>query len=136
MRIFIDTNIFLDALLDRDKGVSKKLIQYLEKQNIEISLSDISVINISYIIRKSFSKEERKEIVHLLLQKHKIVCASAKIIEDANNSQFKDFEDAVQYFCAKEINADLIISNNKKDFLESDIFVLKANEFCDLYILD
>ena len=57
-----------------------------------------------------------------------------KIIEDANNSKFKDFEDGVQYFCAKEIKADLIISNNKKDFWESDIFVLKADEFYALYI--
>ena len=64
----------------------------------------------------------------------KRVCASGKIIKDANNSKFKDFEDGVQYFCAKEIEADLIISNNKKDFSESDIFVLKADEFVALYM--
>ena len=134
MKIFIDTNVFLDALLNRNKGLSKKLIQHLEQQNIEISLSDISVINIAYIIRKDFSKDEIKEVVNILLKKHKIVCASGKIIEDANNSKFKDFEDGVQYFCAKKIEADLIISNNKKDFLESDIFVLKADEFYALYM--
>jgi len=134
MKIFIDTNVFLDALLNRDNGLSKKLIQHLEKQNVEISLSDISIINIAYIIRKDFSKDEIKEIVNILLKKHKIICASEKIIEDANNSKFKDFEDGVQYFCAKKIEADLIISNNKKDFSESDIFVLKANEFSALYM--
>jgi len=37
MKIFIDANVFLDALLNRDKGLSQKLIQHLEKQNIEIS---------------------------------------------------------------------------------------------------
>jgi len=134
MKIFIDTNVFLDALLNRDKGLSKKLLQYLEKQNIEISMSDISVINIAYIIRKDLSKDEIKEMVNILLKKHTIVCASEKIIEDANNSKFKDFEDGVQYFCAKEIKSDLIISNNKKDFLESDIFVLMADEFYALYV--
>jgi len=134
MKIFIDTNVFLDALLNRDNGLSKKLIQHLEKQNIEISLSDVSVINIAYIIRKDFSKDEIKEIVDILLKKHTIVCASGKIIENANRSKFKDFEDGVQYFCAKEIEADLIISNNKKDFIESEIFVFKADEFYALYI--
>jgi len=119
---------------NRDKGLSKKLLQYLEKQNIEISMSDISVINIAYIIRKDFSKDEIKEMVNILLKKHTIVCASEKIIEDANNSKFKDFEDGVQYFCAKEIKSDLIISNNKKDFSESDIFVLMADEFYVLYV--
>lgn len=136
MKIFIDTNVFLDAILNRDKGLSKKLIKHLEKQNIEISLSDISVINIAYIIRKDFSKDEIKEIVNALLKKHIIVCASGEIIKYANNSKFKDFEDGVQYFCAKEIEADLIISKNKKDFPESDIFVLKADEFCGLYMVD
>ena len=126
MKIFIDTNVFLDALLNGDKGLSKKLIQHLEKQNIEISLSDISVINIAYIIRKDFSKNEITEIDNILLKKHIIVCASEKIIEDANNSKFKDFEDGVQYFCAKEIEADLIISNNKKDFFGVGYFCFKG----------
>ena len=89
-------------------------------------MSDISVINIAYIIRKDFSKNEITEIDNILLKKHIIVCASEKIIEDANNSKFKDFEDGVQYFCAKEIEADLIISNNKKDFFGVGYFCFKG----------
>ena len=134
MNIFIDTNVFLDALLNRDDGLSKKLIQHLERQNVEISMSDISLINIAYIVRKEFTADEIKEIIAILLKKHIIVCANQKIIKDANNSKFKDFEDGVQYFCAKEIEADLIISNNKKDFSESDIFVLNTVEFDALYV--
>lgn len=134
MKIFIDTNIFLDALINRDSGLSKRVIQHIEKQNVEICLSDISLINIAYIIRKEFTKNEIKEIVDILLKKHTIVCASDKVIQDANESGFNDFEDGVQYFCAKEVKADLIISNNKKDFVESDIFVLSAKEFDALYI--
>ncbi len=134
MKIFADTNVLLDALLYRDNGLSKKLIQHLEKQNVEIILSDISVINIAYVIRKDFSRDEIKEIVDVLLGKHTIVCADEKILENASNSKFKDFEDGVQYFCAREVNADLIISNNKKDFSESDIFVLTVAEFHALYL--
>ena len=88
MKIFIDTNVFLDALLNRDQGLSKEVIQYLEKQDIEISLSDISLINIVYIIRRDFSKDEIKEIVNILLKSHKIICANEKIIKNANNSIF------------------------------------------------
>jgi hypothetical protein len=49
------------------------------------------------------------------------------------NSDFKDFEDWVQFFCAKAILADLIITDNKKDFINSDIKVLSAKEFSDYY---
>ena len=41
----------------------------------------------------------------------------------------KDFEDALQYFAAKQANADYIITRNKKDFGFSDIPVLEPGEF-------
>jgi len=43
-------------------------------------------------------------------------------------------EDGVQYFCAKEAKADLIISNNKKDFTLSEIEVFSPVEFGLLYL--
>lgn len=134
MKVFIDTNIFLDALLNRDEGLSKQILKELEKLDMDIFLSDISVINIVYIIRKDFTKNEIREIVNILLKKHKIVSANNNIIFTANNSNFKDFEDGVQYFCAKEIEANLIITNNKQDFKTSKIDVLSAKEFYALYL--
>ena len=134
MKIFIDTNVFLDALLNRDEGLSKKVLKHLELLDIEISLSDILVINIAYIIRKDFTRDEIKEIINLLLNKHQIISASSEIILTANNSEFKDFEDGVQYFCAKEIDVDIIMTKNKKDFKTSNIPIVSADEFYSLYM--
>jgi len=134
MKIFIDTNVFLDAILNRDNGLSKNVIKHLELLNTEISLSDISVINIAYIVRKEFTKDEIKNIINLLTKRYNIISANSKIILNANSSDFKDFEDGVQYFCAKEIEADLIITRNKKDFKTSNITVLSAEEFYTLYM--
>jgi predicted nucleic acid-binding protein len=134
LKVFIDTNVFLDSYLNRDKGVSKSIFNFLETRDIEIYLNDISIINIAYIIRKHFSKEEIKEKINLMLETYNIVSANQQIISLANNSTFTDFEDGVQYYCAKEINADLIISNNKKDFKSSKIDVLTPIEFSLLYI--
>jgi len=134
MKIFLDTNIFLDALLNRDDGISKKVIKHLETLDLYISLSDISVINIAYILRKEFSKDEIKEVVNLLISNYTIIPASSEIILKANNSEFKDFEDGVQYFCAKENKVDLIMTKNKKDFKNSNITIISANEFYLLYM--
>ncbi len=134
LKIFIDTNIFLDSYLQRDSGVAKSIFDFLENNNIDIFLNDISIINIAYIIRKRFTKNDIKEKINLITNQYHIVCASEEIISDANNSNFKDFEDGVQYFCAKKINADLIITNNKKDFNYSKIEVLTPVEFTLLYI--
>jgi len=43
-------------------------------------------------------------------------------------------EDAVQYFCAKSIEADLIITDNIKVFQNLGIEVMSAKEFFDRFI--
>lgn len=134
LKVFIDTNIFLDSYLERDYGISKGIFDFLETTDTKIYLNDISIINIAYIIRKKFSKNEIQEKINLIINQYHIVPATKQIISDANNSAFKDFEDGVQYFCAKEIEVDLIITNNKKDFTSSNIEVLTASEFTLLYI--
>ncbi len=134
LKIFIDTNIFLDSYLERDEGSSRAVFEFLEMSDTKIYLNDISIINIAYIVRKKFSKNELKEKINLIINQYHIVPATQQIIFDANNSDFKDFEDGVQYFCAKEVEADLIITNNKKDFISSEIEVLTAIEFALLYI--
>ena len=134
LKVFVDTNVFLDSYLERDEGTAKSIFDFLESNDIEIYLNDISIINIAYIIRKRFTKDDIKEKINLMTNQYYVVCASEKIISDANNSNFKDFEDGVQYFCAKEIEADLIITNNKKDFKFSEIGILSPVEFGLLYV--
>jgi len=133
-KVYIDTNVFLDSYLKRDNGFANRVFMFLEDRDIDIYLNDISIINIAYILKKPFSEDEIKNKIAFITKYYYVVCTSSNIIIDANNSKFKDFEDGVQYFCAKSINADLIISNNKKDFKISDIDVLTPEEFCLIYI--
>lgn len=44
-------------------------------------------------------------------------------------SDFKDFEDGLQYFVAMDNQADVIITRNKKDFVNSKIPVMTAGEY-------
>jgi hypothetical protein len=52
-----------------------------------------------------------------------------KIIELALNSDFGDFEDAIQYYCAIENGIKVLITRNLKDFKHARIPVLTAEEF-------
>ncbi len=52
-----------------------------------------------------------------------------KIVDLALNSEFKDFEDAIQFYTAIENGQDLIITRNQQDFKESKIPVMTAEEF-------
>lgn len=51
------------------------------------------------------------------------------VIDQAIALKSKDFEDAVQYYVARKVNVDYIITRNKKDFPFSEIEVLAPSEF-------
>ena len=58
-----------------------------------------------------------------------ILSLDAKAIELALASDFKDFEDGLQYFTAMDNEADVIITRNKKDFANAKIPVMTAEEY-------
>ena len=134
IKIFIDTNFFLNAILDRDEGVSKSVLVFLIEREIKLYICDITISNIAYILRKEFSTTEIKEILLDIEREFKIIGANNKIVKSALKSNFQDIEDAVQYFCAKSFDCDLIISNNKKDFQNSDIEIIDSNSFFNKYV--
>ena len=50
------------------------------------------------------------------------------------NTEFEDFEDAMQYFSAMRESVDYIVTRNKKDFKAAQIPVFEPQEFID-YLL-
>ena len=50
-------------------------------------------------------------------------------IKKAVESDFKDFEDAVQNFCAVEAGHKIILTRNTKDYKESELGILTPLEF-------
>jgi predicted nucleic acid-binding protein len=50
------------------------------------------------------------------------------IIQEALESEFKDFEDAIQYFTAVKNNMDCIITRNINDYKQSTIPVYTPTE--------
>lgn len=55
------------------------------------------------------------------------------VVTQALSSEFLDFEDAMQYFSAKEWGADMIITRNKKDFKNSHIPVYEPMEYLAIF---
>lgn len=136
LKVYIDTNIYINAILNRDNELSQKVLTFLDYAGASLYLNDISVINIHYHIRKKLDRDSIKDELKRIRQEHFLVSVDNSIIDEAFDSEFKDFEDGVQYFCAKRVGAELIITDNKKDFKHSDIKILSAKEFYDQYMLE
>lgn len=129
--IFLDTNIVLDLLAHRMPFYTEaaKLFSLADKKKIVLSVSALCLADINYILSKQISEMEVRKILRKFKVLVSVLPLDDKITDLALNSEFRDFEDAIQYFTAIENDQDLIITRNQPDFKESKIPVMTAGEF-------
>lgn len=129
--IFLDTNIVLDLLAHRMPFYTEaaKLFSLADKKKIVLSVSALCLADINYILSKQIPELEVRKILRKFKVLVSVLPLDDKITDLALNSEFRDFEDAIQYFTAIENDQDLIITRNQPDFKESKIPVMTAGEF-------
>ena len=131
-RIFIDTNILLDLLLERQPWVKEAsvLFSMADRKEVELLCCSLSFSTAVYLMGRL--KYERKEIItKLTLAKSlcQVTTVDDSVIDRALQSDFTDLEDAMQYYSALAANAELIVTRNQKDYALSNIPVLSPSEF-------
>lgn len=129
--IFLDTNVLIDFLADRKPFAMEaaKLLNFSYKKRINIFISAVSYNNIYYILRQSNSHVATLKMLSGLNEWTDILDVSKEVINKAIKSDFKDFEDAIQYYCAKSLNKmDFIVTRDVKDFKLSSLPVLTPKE--------
>lgn len=131
MKLFLDTNVMLDLLGERDPFYisAAKIATLADKRSVQIIVSALSYATISYFLIKYDGLEKTKD----KLRKFKVISEICElddvIIEKGLNSDFSDFEDSLQYFSALRTDCDIIITRNGKDFKKSEIPVMSPDEF-------
>jgi predicted nucleic acid-binding protein len=129
--LFIDTNVMLDLLGERIPHYNSiaKIATLADKGEIRMVVSALSYATVFYLLSKYEANEKVKE----KLRKFKIISEISDlddlIIEKGLNSNFSDFEDSLQYYCALKAECSIIITRNQKDFKDSAISVLSAEEY-------
>jgi predicted nucleic acid-binding protein len=127
----LDTNVVIDMLLDReDADAACAVIDGAELGHYAISLCALSYTNIYYSLRKGLSHQQRINCLMQLSSVIGTVPVNGSAINLALHAGWKDFEDAVQYFSAKEAS-DItgIITRNTRDFQGSELPVLDSRNF-------
>jgi predicted nucleic acid-binding protein len=133
-KVFVDTDIIYDLLGKRDPFylAAAQLFTMADEGKVQVFISALSLANLHYLISKQRSEEEAKEI----LRKFKVLVHVAplndKIIDLALNSEFSDFEDAIQYFSALQNEIEVLLTRNLKDYKKAQITVLTAQDFINL----
>ena len=134
MKAFVDKDVILDVLLERKYFVfSAKVIELIEKKDIEGFTSPIILTNTYYLIAKEKNSNLAWNVLRRLRSLFKITKVNENIIDQALTSGFKDFEDAVQYYCAVENKVKYLVTRNKSDYRGDEVIIASPQEIIAIF---
>ena len=116
-RVFLDTNVVLDILLQREGYLySSRILQMSEDKKIVTCQSALSLANIAYIVRKFLSPGVMTPTLKQLTCLSEILPLTESDLSDAVMMDGPDFEDILQLVCASHNRCDVLITNNINHF--------------------
>lgn len=132
MRVLFDTNVLIDFIAKREpfSDDAEKSISLCVEKNYNICIAAHTIPNMHYILRKHLTEEQRKVILLELCRMFQVVgIDGVKLVAALVCEDFSDYEDCLQYICAKDFLADYIITRNISDFNKSSVPAIAPSAF-------
>jgi predicted nucleic acid-binding protein len=131
-KILIDTDVILDFFFDRQpfSEFATTIISWSERKKIEGFITPVICSNVYYLLRQTAKHEKVVEKLGQLLTIVDVIQIDRQVIKSALQSDFKDFEDALQNFAAiQQGDINVILTRNIKDFKQSKIGVMTPENY-------
>ena len=96
---------------------------------IKIFVSSLAFANLNYILSKQYSAAQARKLLLKFKTLVTVLPVNDKVLDLALSSNFKDFEDGIQYFAAIENNLQIILTRNLKDYKTAEIAVMTAEQY-------
>jgi len=136
--VFVDSDIILDLLLMREPHYESAalLFSLVEKRKLAAYTTPVVIANIYYISARLTNKKRARENIRELMLLLRIISVDEKKLLLAMNSGFTDFEDAIQYYAAKDEGISFFLTRNKADYKVTDMIICTAAEYLKIYFRD
>lgn len=133
MRVFIDTNILIDFVADREgfSDEADSIFALGVAGSVKLMTSALSYITSMYVAHK-YGYQRVKESLFALSDFVEVLDLQASTVVEMLSSSWKDYEDATQNATALNAEADCIVTRNKKDFSESSLAVYTPAELLEV----
>ncbi len=131
-KVLIDTDVILDFFFDREpfSQNAARILSLCEKKVIVGYVTPVIVSNVYYLLSQKAKQDKVIEKLKTLLSILEILVVEKNSIMVALNSDFKDFEDALQNYAAElDGTISLIITRNTKDYKKSELGVMSPDDF-------
>lgn len=131
IKLFVDSDIILDLLAKREPHYvhAAQLFTLIDQKEIIAFTSPLIFANLHYLLKKLTSNASALKSLRKLKTLINILPIDERVIDQSLNSEFNDFEDAIQYFTAVNNGINLILTRNKIDYKKSKITISTADEF-------
>lgn len=131
-KVLIDTDVILDFFFDREPFAKYaiEIFNLCETNKLQGFTTPVIISNVYYLLRKTAKHmvivERLKQLIHII----DVIKMDKKVVLNALNSEFKDFEDALQNFSAIEYGTiAVLLTRNIKDFKKSELVILTPETY-------
>ena len=131
-RVLIDTDVLLDFFFDRKPFAeyAAQILNLCTEKEIKGFTTPVIISNTYYLLRKTAKHAFVVEKIKQLLTFIDVIKMDKTTVINALNSEFKDFEDALQNFSAIENGQiKIILTRNIKDYKKSKLAVLTPEAY-------
>jgi predicted nucleic acid-binding protein len=131
VRVLVDTNVLLDVLAERKAFYPEAMRVWTlaESGKIDAHVAAISFSNCYYLARKHGGQRSAEKAIRLLRDVFTPVDLTARVITQAIDAGFSDFEDAIQFHSAIHAQAKCIITRDPDHFPKAPLSILTPAEF-------
>ena len=125
MKILFDTNVVLDLLLNRKPFSlhAQWLFEHVESNNIEGYLGATTITTLDYLLTKTLPTKTATHTIKTLLKLFEIAPVNRLTLDDALESGFVDFEDAVLHAAATHCGVNAIVTRDNRGFLKAQLAI-------------
>jgi len=131
MRLLIDTNVILDALMVREPWTAsaQAILLAVAEERAEGCITASSVTDLHYLLRKHLRDNEKtRQVLMGLLASVNVLDVTGIDCEKAFELPMSDYEDALLATCGKRHKADYIVTRDLKHFEASPVEVIQPDE--------
>jgi predicted nucleic acid-binding protein len=125
MNVLFDTNVVLDALLDREPWAETAvtLFDHVESGALVGHLGATTVTTTHYIARRNVGADAADEMMRDLLRLFEVATVNRAVLECALALGFDDFEDAVLHEAGRLAGAQAVVTCDPSGFSAASLRV-------------
>lgn len=139
VRIFLDANVLV-SVLNKEYPLftySSRILSLASNPKFEVYTSPICLAIAFYFAEKKHKSVLAKQKIDLLCEHINIAeNLTDGVLKTLSNKKIHDFEDGLEYYAAKEVKCNCMITEDTEDFYFSEIEVLDCKEFFNKYLLN